>query len=190
VDSIYHDYAVRHGKTRWVNKELFVPNKLDLLDAIFDYRAQFVYAVRHGLSVAHSCASRFAMRDGIPSSVSSSLNLEIYLDEWLANNRSTSDFVDRNSDRCFVVRYEEFVAEPIALGERLYAFLGEEWRADILAQMQTNTPMHLGDHKILATGGKIVPPQDPVWKMWPAALVRTLSRKANPMLERLGYEPL
>jgi hypothetical protein len=188
VDAVHSQYAARKGKRRWVSKELFVPHRLDLLDAVFDYRAQFIYIVRHGLSVAYSCASKFPMRDGLPLNDRSSLDVETYLDEWLQNTNSTMDFHERNQDRCLLVRYEEFTADPTAVGARLFDFIDEPWTDALLETgLAEQDPFGFGDKNILTTGGKVHRAEEP-WRTWPKALLRTLGRKANPTLERMGYE--
>ncbi|WP_437811940.1 sulfotransferase family protein [Sorangium sp. So ce1078] len=188
IDAIHSEYAASKGKRRWASKELFVPHRLDLLDAIFDYRAQFIYAVRHGFSVAHSCASRFPMRDGLPLNDKTSLDVETYLNEWISNNESTMDFYERNTNRCFLVRYEDFTKNPLSVGKKLFEFLDEPWTDDLVNKKLTKQKLHMmGDNKILATGGKILAAEEP-WRSWPQALLKTLGRKANPTLQRLGYE--
>ncbi|WP_437576672.1 sulfotransferase family protein [Sorangium sp. So ce887] len=188
IDSIYSEYAARKGKRRWASKELFIPHRLDLLDAVFDYRAQFIYAARHGFSVAHSCASRFPMRDGLPLNGNTSLDVETYLNEWISNNESTMDFYERNMNRCLLVRYEELTNDPLSTGKKLFEFLREPWTDDLVNKRLGDQRLHgMGDNKIFATGGKILAAEEP-WRKWPKALLSTLGRKANPTLQRLGYD--
>lgn len=188
VDSIYGDYARAQGKKRWVSKEMFIPHKLDLLDAVFDYRARFIYAVRHGLSVAHSCASRFPMRDGLPLNELTGLDLGTYVNEWVANNESTMDFYERNRERCFLLRYEEFTKSPMSVGRKLFEFLQERWDDEFISKRLGEQRLRgMGDNKILVTKGKILAAEEP-WRSWPGGLRITLGRRANPTLERLGYE--
>ena len=188
ANSIYSRYAAEQAKARWVSKELFVPHKLDLVDALFNYQAQFVYVVRHGFSVAYSCSSRFSTNP-FTQNASTSLDLECYLNEWISNNESTMDFHERNSDRCTLIRYEDLLADPEAEGCRIFRFLGEAWEVDILEKMNSEMIIGMGDNKILERGGKIGVLEE-TWRTWPNALKRTLGRKANAMLTRLGYDPV
>ncbi|WP_437854527.1 sulfotransferase family protein [Sorangium sp. So ce363] len=188
IDAIYSEYATSKGKRRWASKELFIPHRLDLLDAIFDYRAQFIYAVRHGFSVAHSCASRFPMRDGLPLNRDTSLDVETYLNEWVSNNEATMNFYERNTDRCFLVRYEEFTRDPLSTGKKLFEFLREPWTDDLVNKKLGKQQLRgMGDNKIFATGGKVLAAEEP-WRKWPKSLLSTLGRTANPTLQRLGYD--
>ena len=190
IDEFYRDYAARLGKSRWVSKELFIPTRLDNLDAMFDYRSRFVYAVRHGFSVAWSCASKFMVRDGASFGRESSLNLENYLREWIDGNEAMMDFYERNRDRCLMVRYEDFVRRPSEIGRLMFEFLDEPWTDDLLDKMQGQSLHGMGDNKILKTRGRIVAEEKQEWKHWPSGLVTTLARKANPTLERLGYDTI
>ncbi len=186
-DEIYSELARDNNKTRWVSKELFIPHRLDMLDAMFDYRAQYVYAVRHGFDVVNSCCARFPARDGFPLNRMTSLNVETYLREWVANNESTKDFYDRNRDRCILIRYEDFVERPAHYGRRIFEFLGEEWDDGIVDRIGGSALAGMGDNKIHSLGGKIVRSESK-WVSWPQGLISTLGRLANPTLKRLGYE--
>lgn len=189
VDDIYAAHAAKVSKTRWVSKELFAARKLDVLDAMFDYRPQYVFIVRHGLDVAYSCSSRFVGRDGMPSGGKTSLNVETYLDEWIENTDTTMDFCERNRDRCFFMRYEDLVADPASVSERLFGFLNEPWDANVLSKMGQQHLSDMGDNKILARGARIGS-SEPVWTAWPKPLLKTLGRRANEVLRRVGYEPV
>jgi hypothetical protein len=190
VDVIHSQYAVRKGKRRWAAKELFVPHRLDLLDAMFDYRAQFILMMRHGVSVAYSCARRFPMRDGLPLNNRSSLDVDTYLDEWLQNTNASMDFHERNQNRSLLVRYEEFTQSPMTVGKRLFDFLDEPWSEELVqAGIPSQDPFGMGDRNIWNTCGKVQSAEEP-WRTWPTPLLRTLGRKANPTLERMGYEPV
>lgn len=190
TDSVYLDYAARYGKKRWASKELFAWRKLDVLDAMFDYRARFVYVIRHGMDVAWSCASRFPMRDGLPPSGRTGLALAAYLDEWLSNNEGTMDFVERNPERSCIVRYEELTEKPEACAQRLYDFVQQPWDDGVFSRMEKQKIARMGDNKFFKNRGKVVPAAAPVWPDWPAALVKQLGRRANPTLTRLGYDPV
>lgn len=188
VDAVYRASAERNGKRRWAAKELVIPHRLDVLDAMFDYRARFVYAIRHGFDVAWSCACRFPMRNAIPLSEDASLGVGVYLNEWIRANELTLDFCERNAERCCLVKYEDLVADPVGWGRTLYEFVGERWQSTVLEQMaEQQLSSFMGDNKIYKTRGRIVPSPS-VWRDWPRALQASLGRRANPTLERLGYD--
>jgi hypothetical protein len=192
VDGIFSDYAARMGKKRWVEKELFIPRSLDLLDAIFGYKAQYIYVVRHGLDAAFSASERFGWRQGTPLTRESSHNLRNYLRFWVDNNERFADFYELNEERCLLVRYEDLVTQPEPVARRIFEFLGEPWHPTIFEDMQRlDHHYRLGDNKIQALGGaRIDPNRRERWKSWPPALVRQLGRMADQTLMRLGYPPL
>jgi hypothetical protein len=191
ADSIYLTHAACHGKKRWASKELAAWRKLDVIDAMFDYRARFVYVIRHGLDVAWSCATRFPMRDGLPSTDRTGLAVAAYLNEWIANNEATLDFVERNSERSCIIRYEEFTEKPESRARHLYDFVQQPWDDGVFSRMEKQRFARLaGDNKYFKSRGKVLAAAAPVWRDWPAALVKQLGRQANPTLIRLGYDAI
>jgi protein-tyrosine sulfotransferase len=191
VDGVFADYAARAGKRRWVDKEAFLHESIDLLDAVFGYQAQYLYIVRHGLDAALSASERFGRRLGTPMVRQGTLSVRGYLDEWVDANEPLMDFCERNEDRCLLVRYEELVTRPEPEARRILEFLGEPWSPTLFADMQQKDHHPgLGDNKILATGGRIDPGRRERWRSWPPALLRQLGRLADPTLVRLGYPPV
>lgn len=192
IDGIFADYAARQGKKRWVEKQLFVPRALDLLDAVFGYSARYIYIVRHGLDAAFSSSERYGWTRGTPLTRETSHNLRNYLQLWIDNNELYADFYEVNQKRCLLVRYEDLVTSPEPVARRIFEFLGEPWQPSIFDDMQRQEHhRHMGDNKILAEGGaKIDPSRRGRWKSWHPALVRQLGRMADPTLVRLGYPPL
>ena len=192
MGGVFSDYAERQGKPRWVEKELFIPRSLDLLDAVFGYHAQYLHVVRHGLDAAFSAAERFGWRQGTPLTRDTSHNLRNYLRLWVEDNELFADFCELNPERYLLVRYEELVTRPEPVARRVFEFLGEPWQPSIFEDMQRQEHHgRMGDNKILAPGGgRIDPSRRERWKSWPPPLVRQLARIADPMLVRLGYPPL
>ena len=190
IDGLLSDYARRRNKRRWVDKELFVHKSLDLLDRAFDYRAQYVYIVRHGLDAALS-AAEYSTR---PQVEPCSLNLRNRVLEWADNNQATMDFAERNPERAHIVRFEELLEQPETIARQLFDFLNEPWVDDIFTRMQTqeHTPFirTAGDAKIHLTGGRIDRKRRDRWQGLPPVLLAQLGRIANPVLIRLGYDPV
>ncbi|HKQ62817.1 MAG TPA: sulfotransferase [Candidatus Polarisedimenticolaceae bacterium] len=191
VRGVFGDYARRQGKPRWVGKELLLHGCLDLIDLLFGYRPRFVYIHRHGLDAALSAAERFGARDGAPQLGPTTLDLETYLSYWVEQNGPYLDFCERNPRRCHRLSYEDLVLAPEVEGRKVFAFVDEPWPETILDDMQRQDHHEgLGDNKIFETGGRIDPRRRERWKSLPAAIVRQLGRRADPLLTRLGYSPV
>jgi protein-tyrosine sulfotransferase len=185
IDGVFRDYAIRQGKQRWVDKESFIENHLDALDSIFDYRAMYLYMIRHGLDVAFSASmsDRYNYEGGLPS-----LSLEKHLRTWVNANETLADFWSCNTDRCFLVRYEDLVKSPETTATKILQALGESWIPTLIDDIQlAPKPPGPGDYKIWATGGKIHTDSINRWPEWPRPLLTRLGRIANPTLQRLGY---
>jgi hypothetical protein len=126
------------------------------------------------------------MKDGIPTNTASGLNIEAYAMQWVDNNEATMDFLERNPDRCHLFRYEDFVADPKLWGRKVFEFIGEPWSDDLLDKWGGQELQGMGDNKIFKTKGVLIRPESS-WQNWPKGMLRTLGRKMNPTLERLGY---
>lgn len=189
VDGFYSRYSARQGKSRWVSKELLIPRRLDLLDAMFDYQSRQIFIVRHGVDVAYSCSARFPGRDGPALNDLTSLDVETYLTEWVENTEATLDFQERNPERCMLVRYEELIADFSRYAQSIFKFLGEPWDDEVLSRMEAQELEGMGDNSILVKGARAVPAKH-AWEEWPRGLLSVLGRKANATLIRAGYAPL
>lgn len=190
LDGLFTEYARREGKSRWINKELFSAKKLDVVDAMFDYRARFVFIHRHGFDVALSGYNRFIKRDGFAVGSRSGFSLESFLDEWITNNEAMLDFASRVGERCLPVRYEDLVTEPDRTGSRVFSFLGETWpEAGFAGLPGVQWKGYMGDNKIFSRGLEPRVANDaPEWRRWPAGVLHSLGRRANGTLMRLGYD--
>lgn len=192
IDELHCEYAQRFGRQRWIAKELFSSSRLDVIDAMFDFRGKFLFLHRHGLDVALSCFQRFVRRDGLPGNPRSGLYLMQYLDEWVATNEAALDFAERAGDRCLQLGYDELSHTPEVVGARVFEFLGEPWSEQVLPRMaQQRIRPFMGDNLTAQRGLAIdAGARVPSWHACPPELLRSLGRRANPMLERLGYAPL
>ena len=188
VDDVLAAAAARRGKKRWVNKEVWIHESMDLIDRCFDYRTQWVYIVRHGLDCALSAAEYRAT----PMVDDQSLTIRARLKSWVEHTEATTDFAERNPDRVHVFRFEDFIADPLPHARAVFEFLDEPWRDDIFERMQNEEHppfiMNRGDNKIHLTGGKIDSKRTGRWRELPAPLIRQLGKIANPTLARHGYD--
>ncbi|MGS0541137.1 sulfotransferase family protein [Xanthomonas oryzae pv. oryzicola] len=190
LDDLFTGYARREGKSKWINKELFCAKKLDIVDAMFDYRANFIFIHRHGFDVALSGYNRFIKRDGFAVGSRSGFSLESFLDEWISNNEAILDFARRVGDRCLTLRYQDLVETPDKAGRQIFSFLGEKWPDVGFSGLRDfRWKGYMGDNKIFSRGGDpeaVGAPSE--WKRWPAGVLHSLGRRANGTLMRLGYD--
>lgn len=189
INGVFHDYAVRKGKRRWVDKEPLLQDRVDFLDTIFDYRARYIYIVRHGLDVAFSASVIDRINSFQYMSPICGLGIERHLQSWVKMNESLASFHLCNQTRSMLVRYEEFVKAPEIVAKRLFTHLQEPWVPTILDDMQHQEhSTGLGDLHILKTGGKIQRDRCGRWVTWPKPVLERLGRIVNPTLVRLGYD--
>jgi hypothetical protein len=189
VDDYYSDLAKRAGKVRWVEKCVYVEDRLDLIDRLFDNRAQYLLIVRHGYDVAASLASGRAeipkrFRDG------EGLYLDQALRFWVEHTEKLLDFRDRHTDRCLLFRYEDLAREPLTEAAKIFACLGEKFSPSIIEELPDRPPLSYvsGDHYSKALGKSVVDTQAEKWKEWDPSVHTRLARIAAPTLKRLGYE--
>lgn len=184
IESIVSSYVREKGGRRWVYKEATNPGSVALIDALFGYRAYFVWLVRHGLDVVNSEIERYERHCLQYPDVAE------YAREWASRNELYADFCERTPDRCTKLRYEDFVANPISEARRLFAFLGEPWDDEVFSSMQHSTNVLGGDHKFIRNQGLIDPGRMEHWKQWPQIYIQQLGRIVNPTLVRTGYDPV
>jgi protein-tyrosine sulfotransferase len=154
VDGILQTYCALKGKRRWCEKS---PGNLRLaakLRAVFP-DGRYICLYRHCLDVVHSATELYV--DAWPE-------IQEYRDKY--GDRPLPAFIERWCDRtddllAFEaatagtsqrVRYEDLVADPAGNLQRLLAFLGEEWRPDLIERAFASPHDHgVGDPKIAGT---------------------------------------
>jgi protein-tyrosine sulfotransferase len=189
ISGIYSDYAKRQSKRRWVAKELFLADSLDVLDACFDYQARYIFIARHGFDVAHSITERFGYR-GIDFHLSGFALMNALL-EWTATNEKIRQFAERTGERTLFIKYEEFVARPLDISQAVFSFLLESWDPSILERMWVeHHDERLGLNSAEIMGAGFDNSRRQRWESWPPTIIRQLAQIANPMLTQLGYAEL
>jgi hypothetical protein len=184
VDSVFSPYLKRKGGRRWVYKEIVNSGALSLIDALFGYKAKFIWLVRHGLDVVNSHIERYEQNGPQCADIAE------YAIEWSDKNRLFANFYDRTGDRCLRVRYEDLISDPVREMQCIFGFLGERYDYDLLSRMELSSASLGGDHKFTQTGGKIDSLRVGRWRSWPQAYVQQFGTIVNPMLCRAGYDPI
>jgi hypothetical protein len=121
VAAVYETYAARRGKARWGDKTPMYMTHLPLLERLFP-RARYVHLVRDGRD---ACLSFLAMPRGIvtegwghPRTAAG------FACQWRTEVAAARALGRRVGDRYLEVRYEDLVAGPAPVVERICSFAG------------------------------------------------------------------
>ncbi|NUM52062.1 MAG: SDR family NAD(P)-dependent oxidoreductase [Candidatus Hydrogenedentes bacterium] len=153
VEKVYADMQELVAPRLLVDKSPSYGEGADILDhaeRIFD-GAKYIHLVRHPYSVIESfIRNRFdrLMMDGEADPMAAGE------DVWTAHNANISDFLENiDSDRKYVVKYEDIVAKPEESMKAMCAFLGIPFDPAVLTPYEGDrmtdgvhaTSMHIGD---------------------------------------------
>jgi hypothetical protein len=112
----------RSGKARWAEKDPTYTLILDFLDELFP-DALYIHLLRDGHDVVASFRDRWGYRSAARAART----------EWARHVEEARALGARlGASRFLEVRYERLVSEPASEGRRLFAFLAEEWRPEVL----------------------------------------------------------
>jgi Sulfotransferase family len=113
----------RTGKARWAEKDPTYTLILSFVEELFP-DARYVHLLRDG----HDVVASFRDRWGYTSAARAARS------EWARYVRAARALATRlDPDRYLELRYEGLVADPEPQARRLFAFLGEDWRPEVLA---------------------------------------------------------
>jgi hypothetical protein len=186
-------YLARRGKARYCDKSLFSAQHADLLLQVFP-AAKFICLYRHPMDVIASCieACPWGLKGfGLDSYAAAAPGNAV-----LAGARFWSDHAaailaveERYPDRCHRVRYEDLVAEPEAVADGVFRFLGVPPSPGVSARCFAPERERLGpaDYKIWQTSRISA---DSVGRGWsiPASLIDPPAAAAvNDLADKLGY---
>jgi protein-tyrosine sulfotransferase len=153
VTEIMEAYARSKNKSRWCEKSPMNLNHLDILQRVFP-DAHYICLYRHGLDVAHSCLelSRQGFVEDLFVHVQSSPQnlVAAMIDYWNDRTARLLAFEKQHRTQCFAITFESLVFRPADTLQSLCAFLGVEWRPEILSRIfSTHHDEGAGDRKIL-----------------------------------------
>jgi hypothetical protein len=167
---------------------------LDFIDWFFEYRAQYVFIVRHAFDVAQSLDRHTS--SGVTSFITEStrpylrrldFRLHAFCEYWRDINMTIRVFAERHRDRIHLLRYEDLVREPRSTLETMFRFLGEEWYPEIIEMaFRQYHEKGIGDARILSTQ-RIETNRMDRWRAWDTAVCESLAPVVNEELERHGY---
>jgi amino acid adenylation domain-containing protein len=191
----HQEHAHRKGKNRWAEKTAVDVFHLPEIEMLCGDHVQYVCVVRHGLDVA--CSLREFSNRGLTylSELHEYIQrnprpLEAFCQAWVDATRAVLDLHMRRPSDSILVRYEDFVADPMKEGRRLFEFLGEHWQDDIVsAALSRSGKSGLGDWKAYSRtsiGAESVAR----WHALPPGVISRLGEICNPTLQECGYEPV
>jgi hypothetical protein len=186
-------YLARRGKNRYCDKSLDASEHADLLLRLFP-GVKFICLYRHPMDVIASGmeACPWGLRGYGFDRYAAAFpgNAVMALAQFWADHAAAILRVEeRAPDRCHRVRYEDLVADPEAVAEKMFAFLGAPPAPGISGRCFTPDRERGGgsDYKIWHTSQITT---DSVGRGWsiPAHLIEpAMAARVNALADRLGY---
>lgn len=188
--TVFDDYALARGKSRWFDKTPSYIDALDFIDVVFGVECRYIMLYRHGLDVANSMAimhghdvnrgpgRKFAQQ--YPDSAR--LTNACY---WVEQCEKMLAFQQAHPAQCYVLRYEQFSAQPELFLPSLFEFLGEDWDPDVLDFANKPHDFGLQDTKILKSSG--FTPNTGLFLDWPEDEVTRAWEIVRDTMGKLGY---
>lgn len=196
MDLMIGPYLARRGKTRYCDKNLNTEPHVETLLAVYP-EAKFICLYRHPMDVIASgveaCPWGLNHYGFEPYAANAPGNSVLALARYWADHVGAILAVeDKYPGKCHRVRYEDLVADPDAVAEGIFGFLGLPSVRGISARAFSRERERTGpgDFKIWNTS-QIT--DDSVGRGWsvPADLIQApLTSTINKLVGRLGYVPI
>ena len=156
VNSMFTDYALARGKSRWADKTPSYVDILEFIDSLYGKNAQYILLYRHGLDATESLQKFYVnMPDGGPArrfmADYASRPKLAFLSYWTHQTKKMLEFERTRTDQTFRIRYEDFSQQPKEYLPPLFAFLGEPWSDEVLEFSKKPHDFGLQDSRILQT---------------------------------------
>lgn len=191
ASGLLDDLARSRGKVRWVEKTATDVFHLEALAPWLQGRVRWVGMLRHGLDVVLSL-SDLAQRTGghlaelRPYAARHSRPWMAWAEAWADASTAILDLAEQQPDDVLLVRYEELVAAPGSVLDRVLRHLGAEGSVDVSAALERPRAPGAGDWKTWERAGVW---SDGVgrWRAMPGASRVDLAAVVDPVLIRAGY---
>ncbi|MCX4243426.1 sulfotransferase family protein [Paraliomyxa miuraensis] len=188
------DHARARGKSRWAEKTAFDAFHLPAIERMLSGHVRFVCIQRHGLDVACSLAELVDKTGGYVQELHDYLRrdpepLVALAHAWVDAAEHVAGLVERDP-LALDLRYEDLVRDPEAVVRRVLEHVGEPYDDTLLARALAEPgQLGFGDWK---TYGRAAIDGSSVdrWRTLPSPTASRLAEVCNPMLVRLGYEPV
>jgi hypothetical protein len=192
----FRQILARSGKARWAEKTAFDIFHLENIERLLGSTCRYVCLFRHGLDVACSLKDLCDVQDRYLVELHEyvrrhSSPLEAFTHAWADVNTQLLEFIGNNRDLCFAMKYEDLLADPEPHLSQLFEFLDEPADAGevVRAAFAGGAEAGFGDWKTYATRG-LERGSVGRWKELSPDSIHRLGAIANPVMERLGYEPV
>jgi protein-tyrosine sulfotransferase len=194
VESLFGRIAARAGKPRWASKTAIDAFYLGEIEQLMAGHARFVCIVRHGLDAALSLkdlcdANEVYIREIHDYIVRNPRPLVAFAQLWADLTAALLGFAQRRGAEAIVLRYEDLVAQPAAVLDRVAAFLGLEPGSLRTEVLDRDSPSGLGDWKTYGKAG-IDGASVGRWRSLGPASLQLLAPVVNPVLGRAGYDTI
>jgi hypothetical protein len=136
VESPFRAYAEAQGKPRWGDKTPWYVHHVEELLAVWP-EARFVVLVRDGRDVALSVGR-------MPWGPNNAWSAARW---WAAGIRAGAEAMRRHPEQVMQVRYEDLASDPAPLAQRIAAFCGLSYQADMLAIERSQEAKVLEDQR-------------------------------------------
>jgi hypothetical protein len=192
ADLIVGPYLARRGKTRYVDKNLGTALHADMLLRMYP-EAKFICLYRHPMDMIASgieaCPWGLTNYGFEPYAAGSPGNSVVALARyWTDHTAAILAVEERHPQACHRVRYEDLVADPEAIAQQVFEFLGISPVPGIAEQCFSadHDRFGAGDYKVWNTS-RIT--NDSVGRGWsvPLNLMAPVAPTVNGLAARLGY---
>lgn len=195
VSDFLQQVATSEGKRRWASKTAVDSFYIPAIERIFGGHVRFVCVLRHGADVAVSMqdlcdANGVYVEELHPYVRQHPAPLVAFAHAWCDVTRAILDLAAARPNETLVIRYEELVAEPVTVLERLFAFLDEPFDSSLISRTFEEARVQgIGDWKTFTTAG-IESSSVGRWQSVPPFAASRLAAALNSTLEAAGYPPM
>jgi protein-tyrosine sulfotransferase len=191
----HEDLARAAGKRRWAEKTAFDAFHIDAIEELCGDELQFICLIRNALDVVCSLHELSEKNHGYLPELHAYVRrypnfYEAFAHCWVDLTSKLLGFVERRGSTALLVRYEDLVERPIEELTRLFTFLGEPFRAELIeAAMAKRDSLGLGDWKTY--GKREIDPSTIGRGSELSVHTRgMIGRIVNPTLARSGYSAI
>lgn len=196
VFGFFREIAEKAGKPVWAEKTAFDAFHADAIERICGDHVRYVCLCRHPLDVVCSVKELTDKMGVFLPELHDYIRVhpspyEAFAHAWADVNERLLHLRDEHPDLACSLRYEDLVADPAPILDRLFAFLGLPTPVEpIIAEaMGGQDTVGLGDWKTYQKK-KIDASSVGRWAALDAATVGRLVPIVGPTMERLGYKPI